>query len=107
MTDDPNEHVAMMFHGLVSDLQRSDVEQFDEEQRREREARAALRSKTPDQGLTAGELLRKLEGDPRDEQRKIEEELTRINKEAQAAASQKVREEPLPEGSFPAPPTTT
>lgn len=106
MPDDPNDHVAQMFHGLVFDLQTGDVARFEEEQRREREARTALRRSAPDQGLSAGELLKKIDGDPQDEQRRIEDELNRIGKEAQAAATQKTKEDPLPEGSFPPPPTT-
>lgn len=108
MPEDPEEHVAMMFHGLVSDLQTNDVVKFEEEQKREREARAALRHQTPNQGLNAGELLKKLDGDPADEARRVESELARMNKEAQAAAAQKTKDqnEPLPSGHFPAPPTS-
>lgn len=107
MPEDPNEHVAQMFHGLVSDLQHGDVAAFEERQRLEKMQRALLRQGQPDQGLSAGELLKKMDGDPQDEQRRIEDELTRIGREAQAAVDQKSKQdEPLPEGSFPPPPTT-
>lgn len=107
MSDDIDKHMAESFPLLVSDLQRGDVAQFEEAQRREREARAALRKQTPDQGLTAGELLKKIDGDPLDGERKVQEELARISKEAQAAAAQKDKSnEPLPAGHFPPPPTS-
>lgn len=105
--DDIENHMAETFPLLVSDLQRGDVLRFEEEQRKEREARAALRKQEPNQGLTAAELLKKIDGDPLDGQRKVEDELARINKEAQAAAAQKDKtNEPLPAGHFPPPPTS-
>ena len=111
-SDDPNEHVAMEFHGLVSDLQRGDVMRFEEEQRLEREKRAALlalqrANEVGDVGMTASELLKKIDGDPADEQRKIQDDLARIEREAKAAVAQKdTKNEPLPQGHFPPPPTS-
>jgi hypothetical protein len=106
--DDIDKHVADSFPLLISDLQRGDVLRFEEEQKRDREARAALRKQEPaNQGMTAGELLKKIDGDPLDGQRKIEVELDRIAKEAQAAAAQKDKSnESLPAGHFPPPPTS-
>lgn len=105
--DDVNEHVAQMFHGLVSDLQRGDVERFEAEQKKEREARAALRSQQPGIGMSGSELLKKLDGDPEDAQRRIDEELARINREAKAAADAKDKSgEALPSDHFPPPPTS-
>lgn len=107
MPDDINEHMADSFPLLVADLQRADVQRFEDEQKRDREARAALRAQEPNQGLTATELLKKLDGDPADAQRKAEDDLARINKEAQAAVAQKDKtNEPLPAGHFPPPPTS-
>lgn len=108
MTDDPNEHVAQMFHGLVADLQRGDIEQFDASHKKEREARAALRKETPNQGLSAGELLKKMDGDPAEAEKRMLEELARISKEAQAAAAahKEKKDAPLPDGHFPPPPTS-
>lgn len=106
--DDLDNHMAEMFPMLVSDLQRADVVRFEAEQKRERELRAALRKQDEsNQGLTAGELLKKMEGDPADGQRKVEVELDRMAKEAQAAAAQKEKQnEALPAGHFPPPPTS-
>jgi hypothetical protein len=107
MPEDPEEHVALMFHGLVSDLQTNDVARFEEEQRKEREARAALRHQDPYQGLSASELLKKIDGDPAEALRKVHDDLARINKEAQAAVAEKDKQhEVLPEGHFPPPPTS-
>lgn len=107
MPEDVDEHVAMMFHGLVSDLQHNDVAQFEEQQRKERAARDALRAQTPDQGLNAAELLKLIDGDPAEQQRKIQDDLVRINKEAQAAVTLKDKQtEALPEGHFPPPPVS-
>lgn len=107
MPDDPEEHVAMMFHGLVSDLQTNDVARFEAEQKKEREARAALRHQDPYQGMNASELLKKLDGDPADDQKRIETELARMSKEAQTAAAEKDKKnEPLPVGHFPQPPSS-
>lgn len=105
MPDTGDEHVAFEFHGLVSELQRGDVARFEEEQRKQAEQRAALRRETPGQGLNAGELLKKIDGDPADANRKIQDDLDRIDREAKAAADkQKEKKSPLPEGSFPPPP---
>lgn len=107
MPDDLDEHVAQMFHGLVSDLQTGDVARFEAEQKKERTARAALRHQDPNHGMNAGELLKNLDGDPMDDQRRIEAELARMNKEAQAAAADKDKKnEPLPAGYFPPPPSS-
>jgi hypothetical protein len=105
---DPNDHIAQQFHGLISDLQRGDVERFEADQRKQAEARAALRRQVPNQGLSASELLKDMDGDPEEEKRKIQEELMRLNKEAQAAAAAKSpQNEPLPAEFFPPPPTST
>jgi hypothetical protein len=106
---DPNETVALMFHGLISDLQTNDVERFEAAQKKEREARRALRHQDPAyQGMNAGELLKKLDGDPADDQKRIDAELARMSKEAQAAAAEKDKDKnaPLPAGYFPPPPTS-
>lgn len=107
MPDEVDEHVSQMFHGLVSDLQRGDVERFEAEQKREREARAALRAQQPGVGLSGSELLKKIDGDPEEAQRRIDEELARVNREAQAAAAAKDKSnEALPQDHFPPPPTS-
>ena len=108
MADNPEDMVAEMFHGLIADLQRNDLACFEEDQKRERLARAALRHENGGKGMNAGELLKKLDGDPATEMRRIEEELARITKEAQAAAAthKDKKDEPLPDGHFPAPPTS-
>lgn len=107
MPDDIENHMAESFPLLIADLQRGDVIRFEQEQRKLGEQRAALRQQTPNQGLTAGELLKKIDGDPAEGQRKMEEDLARINKEAQAAAAQKDKSnETLPAGHFPPPPTS-
>ncbi len=105
--DDLENHMAESFPLLVSDLQRGDVLRFEEEQRKDREARTALRKSVPDQGMNASELLKKLDGDPQEGARKVEDDLARINKEAQAAVATKDKQnEPLPTGHFPPPPTS-
>lgn len=108
MADNPDEQVALLFHGLVSDLQFNDVAKFEEAQKKERVARDALRHEAPNHGMNAAELLKKLDGDPADEQKRIESELTRMGKEAQVAAAEKekTKNEPLPIGFFPRPPTS-
>jgi hypothetical protein len=107
MPDDIENHMAESFPLLIADLQRGDVVRFEAEQKKLAEQRAALRQQTPNQGMTAGELLKKIDGDPEAAQRKLEEELARIGKEAQAAAAQKDKSnEPLPAGHFPPPPTS-
>jgi tRNA U55 pseudouridine synthase TruB len=105
MPEDVNDHVAMGFHGLVSELQRNDVARFDEDQKKQAEQRAALRRATPHQGLNAGELLKKLDGDPEDANRRVQDDLDRIDREAKAAAD-KSKPEPLLEGCFPPPPVS-
>jgi len=103
---DPNEYVAMEFHGLVTDLQQNDVKRFEEEMKKDRAARAALRHQDPNHGLSAGELLRAMDGDPELRQLRIQEELAKQNKEAQAAVAEKDKlNEPLPAGHFPPPPS--
>lgn len=105
MPDNLEDHVAMEFHGLVSDLQRNDVARFEDEQKKLAADRAALRRSTPNQGLSAGELLKKLDGDPEVANRKIQEDLDRIDRDArELATKQKAHSEPLPEGNFPPPP---
>lgn len=105
--DDVENHMAESFPLLISDLQRGDVQRFEQEQRKQGEQRAALRQQIPNQGLTAGELLKKIDGDPADGQRKMESDLDRIAKEAQAAVAHKDKQnEPLPTGHFPPPPTS-
>jgi hypothetical protein len=107
MTEDVNNHVAQIFPTLVSDLVRSDVDRFDAEQQKDREARAALRKQRQETGMTAGELLRNLDGDPDEAQRRLQEDLARTNKEAQAAVAEKDKKnEPLPSTHFPPPPTS-
>jgi hypothetical protein len=107
MPDDIETHMAETFPLLVADLQRGDVVRFEAEQKKLAEQRAALRQQTPNQGMTAGELLKKIDGDPAEGQRKVEEDLARINKEAQAAATLKDKSnEQLPAGHFPPPPTS-
>lgn len=108
MPDDIENHMAEAFPLLVSDLQRNDVARFEAEQKKYAEQRAALRKQDPNQGLTATELLKKIDGDPDEANRKMQDELARISKEAQAAASQKDKQnEPLPAGHFPPPPTSS
>jgi len=103
--DDIENHMADSFPILVGDLQRGDVLRFEEEQKRDRAARLALRQEN--HGMTAGELLKKIDGDPTDHQRKVDVELDRMTKEAQAAAATKDKQnEPLPAGHFPPPPTS-
>lgn len=106
MTDDPDEHVAMMFHGLVTTLQHNDVAQFDEDLKRQAEARAALRKASQARGMTASELLKAMDGDPDEAERRVQAVLDKVDREAKAAAAskEKNRQEPLPEGSFPPPP---
>lgn len=107
MPDDIENHMAESFPLLVADLQRGDVVRFEAEQKKLAEQRAALRKQEPNQGLTAAELLKKMDGDPAEAQRKVEDELARIGKEAQAAAAQKDKtNEALPAGHFPPPPTS-
>jgi len=106
MADNPDEQVALLFHGLVSDLQHNDVARFEEEQKKERAARDALRHQAPNCGMNAAELLKKIDGDPAGDQKRIDNELTRISKEAQAAVDKEKKNEPLPIGFFPPPPTS-
>lgn len=104
--DDINNHMAESFPLLISDLQRGDVLRFEEEQKKDRAARAALRQQS-NAGMSAGELLKKMDGDPSDHERKVNVELDRMTKEAQAAAASKDKQnEPLPIGHFPPPPTS-
>lgn len=105
MPEDPNDHVAMEFHGLVSDLQHNDVQRFEDDRKKQSELRAAMRRADPTIGLSAGELLKKLDGDLETTDRKVQGELDRIDAEAKAAADKlRVAREPLPEGHFPRPP---
>jgi hypothetical protein len=105
MPDNVEDHVAMEFHGLVSDLQHGDLERFEAEHKKQAELRAQLRRADPARGLNAGDLLKKLDGDPAIANRKVQEELDRLDREAKVAADkQKAVREPLPEGHFPPPP---
>jgi len=105
MPDSVEDHVAFEFHGLVSDLQHNDVRRFEEEQKRQAQQRAALRASTPGQGLNAAELIKRLDGDPEAANRRVQDDLDRIDREARAAADKaKVKQEPLPDGHFPPPP---
>lgn len=109
MSDDLENHMSEMFPGLVADLQRNDVARFDAELKKDAAARAALRAKDPNAGLTGSELLKKIDGDPAESQRAIEEEFDRIAKEARAAVAAKDKENQaaaLPVGHFPPPPTS-
>jgi hypothetical protein len=108
MPEDVEEHVALMFHGLVHDLQHNDVARFEEDQKKQSEARALLRRQQPHQGLSAGELLKKLDGDPEDAHKKVMDDLDRIDREVKAAAdkSDSAKRGPLLEGSFPPPPVS-
>lgn len=106
MPDDIQDHVAFEFHGLVSDLQRNDVMKFEEDRKRQAQARAQLRADTPGQGLSAGELLKKIDGDPGDSTRAMQTELDRIEREAREAVDKsRAKLIPLPDGNFPPPPT--
>lgn len=115
MPEDVDEHVAFEFHGLVSDLQRNDVERFEEEQKKQALQRAMMRIASrpagphqgglPNQGLNASELLKALDGDPEAANRRVQEDLDRIDREAKVSADKlKTQREPLPEGNFPPPP---
>lgn len=105
MPDNVDEHVATEFHGLVSDLQRNDVKRFEEEQKKQADLRAALRRGNPHQGLNAGELLKQLDGDPEAANRRMQDDLDRIDREAKVAVDKnKGKQEPLPDGHFPPPP---
>jgi len=109
MPEDVEEYVAMEFHGLVSDLQRNDVQRFEDDQKKQAQLRAALRHADPARGvsLNASELLKKIDGDPEVANRRVQEELDRVDRDAKAAADkQKVALAPLPEGHFPPPPET-
>lgn len=102
---DPNSFMSESFPMLIAELQGNDVKRFEEDQRKQKDARAALRRLDPDLKMTAGELLKSLDGDPELSQRKVDDELARINKEAQASvAARDKKNEPLPVGHFPAPP---
>lgn len=104
MVDDIDEHVAAEFHGLVSDLQRGDLAQFEEEQSRQAAARRALRAEAKVVGLSAGDLLKLMDGDPADVDRKVQGALDKVEREAKAAVAGKVKQDPLPGGHFPPPP---
>ncbi len=105
MPEDAEDHVAAMFHGLVSDLQRGDVARFEEEQRKQGELRAALRRQVPGHGLSAGELLKKIDGDPEEAAKKVQADLDRIDRDAKAAAERaRPRQDPTVGGHFPPPP---
>lgn len=105
MPEDVEEHVAEMFHGLVSELQRNDVTQFEQERAKEAALRAELRRANPHQGLNAGELLKKLDGDPEVSDRKMQADLDRIDRDAKVSAEKVAgKRDPLPEGHFPPPP---
>lgn len=105
MPDNVEDHVATEFHGLVSDLQRGDLEQVEAAHKRQAQERLLLRLAAPNRGLTAGELLKKMDGDPEEANRRVQEELDRVDREAKAAADkQRATREPLPEGHFPPPP---
>ena len=86
MPDD--EHSAQIMPMLMSDLIRSDVERFEEEQQKDKAARAALR-KSSNAGMTMGELLKDIDGDPEEAQRKLQDELAKLSKEAQAAVAER------------------
>lgn len=105
MPENIEEHVAMEFHGLVSELQNNDVKRFEEEQRKQAQQRAMLRRADPSNGLSAGELLKKMDGDPEGANRRVQDDLDRIDREAKAAADKlRVTREQLPDGHFPPPP---
>lgn len=106
MPDDADEHVATEFHGLVSDLQRGDVERFEADLKRQAQLRAELRKSDPDRsGLSASELLRKMDGDAEAANKKIQDELDRAASDAKAAvAKQKVTRGAPADGHFPPPP---
>lgn len=105
MPENSEDYVAMEFHGLVSDLQRNDVQKFEEDRKKQAELRAAMRRADPSVGLNAGELLKKMDGDPETTARKVQGELDRMDTEVKAAVDKlKASREPLPEGHFPPPP---
>ena len=55
--------------------------------------------------MTAGELLKKLDGDPAEDQKKVDRELQRVEDDSKkAVADMNKRAEPLPTGYFPPPP---
>lgn len=106
MPEDTEDHVATMFHGLISDLQRNDVARFEEDQKKQAELRAKLRQENPERGLSTGELLKKIDGDPEDANRKMQADLARIDQESKTAAAVKAKVEPMPDGHFPPPPSS-
>lgn len=106
MSDDINDHVAAAFHGLVADLQRNDVVAFDDDLKRQAAARAELRARAA-AGMTAGELLRQLDGDPEENARKVVAALDKIDREAKAAAAATQDQRgAMTDGHFPPPPVT-
>lgn len=106
MTDDVDEHVAMAFHGLVSDLQQADVARFEAEQKRQAEQRAALRAVAPRSGLNVAELLKSMGGDPEEAARKTQAAIDKIERQAKEASDAATRDQPpsLSDGHFPPPP---
>lgn len=106
MIDDPDEYVAMAFHGLVFDLQREDVARFEAEQKQQAAARATLRAAVPHGGMNAGELLKSIDGDPEEVARREGVKIDKIERQAKDAADAVAKERApvFPDGHFPPPP---
>lgn len=97
------DYVAEVFGSLIADLQRGEVEAFEQRMAEDRKRRLELRALAGDNTLSAGELLKKIDGDPADAQRKLDEELERVRREAASTAARKAKTDELPQDHFPAP----
>jgi hypothetical protein len=82
-------------------MQRAEVENFEKRMASERAARLALRQ--PQDGLTAGQLLKKMDGDEQDAQKRLDDELEKVRQEAAAVAARKDKDVELPPDHFPPP----
>lgn len=97
------DYVAEAFGTLIADLQRGEVEAFEQRMADDRRRRLELRRAAGDISLSAGELLKKIDGDPLEAQRKLDEELERTRRESATAAARKDKANELPQDHFPAP----
>lgn len=108
MSEDPEKHIAPMFHTLVGDVQANAVTELDEEYERDRQWREEQRQRLGT--LNSSDLMRQIAGELTQEEAhaKLNAELDKINREAKEAATaqEESTNEQFPTDHFPAPPIT-
>jgi len=105
-----DEFISPAFPGAIENLQRNELAEFEKAREAERKAwetiREAQRASGQKVGETMNQLLKRLEGDddPELAQAKLDAEIDRVNKEAEAAVEAAKPKEQEKGPRFPAPP---